>query len=261
MTLSLYYQRRLNLANALLKAGIWLNGRYGLKALPMTDRYQSAMTAISTLNLEKDALRERIIALIGLYALWAYEQGFISSGADITQLTEANSANVAAFVAEQSDFADGLAEAIVENRVIQSAPIGSIVAVSSQGSAVIAPSDSGVPGTTVTDAVRSSTAAALDTRLGMWKDTLGTIQGKGRSDGAKQGGVDIMVTFHLGPTHEHCKSANGMIGCEDLDNQRHPFSWFEERGYLPRVPANPNITCHGWNCLCFLSDDIGNVIY
>jgi hypothetical protein len=74
------------------------------------------------------------------------------------------------------------------------------------------------------------------------------LQGKAYAMGERPG------RWELGATQEHCISQGGTMGCAELSGQVHPVNWYIQRGYIPRQPGNPNLTCHGFHCDCRVVD-------
>jgi hypothetical protein len=90
--------------------------------------------------------------------------------------------------------------------------------------------------------------AGIMSRLDMWVAAMSTIGGLGLMSSKR----NVMGTWHLGPTEEHCRT------CPGLNKKRHRLSWYKSRGLIPREPGSTTLECHGYNCQCFVSDDEGN---
>jgi hypothetical protein len=69
-----------------------------------------------------------------------------------------------------------------------------------------------------------------------------------------QAAGDRMGVWRYGATEDHCVTENGTTGCEELEGQEHPLSWFSERGYVPRQKGSTTITCGCWRCDCEIAD-------
>jgi len=81
---------------------------------------------------------------------------------------------------------------------------------------------------------------------------IGTVQGiynAGRLFAEK----NKMLTWHLGETEQHCPE------CQELDGTKHRASWYLKKNYIPRKPG-ASMTCGGYNCDCYLTDDKGNEV-
>jgi hypothetical protein len=73
------------------------------------------------------------------------------------------------------------------------------------------------------------------------------IYGEAKMRGSK----NIIVTWRLGATEEHCDT------CATLDGQRHHVKWFIDRDYIPHKPGAA-MDCAGYNCDCKMIDKNGN---
>lgn len=60
--------------------------------------------------------------------------------------------------------------------------------------------------------------------------------------------------WRLGATLEHCQTDGGTMGCEQLNGQVHPLSWYLKRGYIPQEAGSDTLTCHGYHCDCEIVD-------
>ncbi len=99
----------------------------------------------------------------------------------------------------------------------------------------------------VATAVETGNWADVETRKQMWIDAMAELEGRGFAS-AKG---NMMVTWRLGATEEHCAT------CSWLHGQRHRLKWFIGRGYIPQQNASETLECGGWRCLCGLYDDNG----
>lgn len=203
--------------------------RLGLKAA-IESQYADALTDLSKQDDDSDTLRDAIIALLVLWSLRAYQEGLRDSGiADPdTAMTDGDREIVQAWVVGQTVYAAGLAEAIAKANTL---PEG---------------------------AERDTAQADIERRIALWAASLAVLQLAGQSAGYTKQKADPMVTWKFDPTKEHCQTGEGKMGCEQLDGQRHPLSWFTSRGYIPREPSSPTLACGGWECGCGLYDDDGN---
>lgn len=224
MELSDFYANRAkairNVAN-FLAVRIKARRVYGLKAVG--DNYRKKFAEIvdkhSGDNLARADLIAEIIKNILTYATLAYEEGKAEGGQSGAVSAEEKQ-SIGAWVALQSTFAGGLADAIIEARTLEG----------------------------------EAAAAAMDdliARVDMWQASLETMRLEGLASAA-----DPMVKWVLDPAKQNCHTEGDTIGCVDLNNQRHKLSWFLERGYIPRTPGSKT-TCEGWLCGCKLVDDSG----
>lgn len=91
---------------------------------------------------------------------------------------------------------------------------------------------------------------ALSARLLLWESALRELAGQGKAAALK----NMMVTWKLGATEEHCGT------CSKLDGKRRRLKWFTDNGYIPQQNDSETLDCGGWRCLCELRDDKNNVI-
>ena len=192
-------------------------------------QYVEALTEAAKQDDDSDTLRDAIIALLLLWGLRAYQEGMREAG--ITDpdaaMTQEDRDTVTTWIAAQTAYAVGLAEAIAEANAM---PEGD---------------------------KRDAAQANIERRIALWGASLAVLQLAGQSAGNAKQKVDPMVTWKFDPTKEHCQTGEGKMGCEQLDGQRHPLSWFTSRGYIPREPDSPTLACGGWECGCGLYDDEG----
>ena len=214
---------------ALVKAIQYLRRRAGIKAA-IESGYTEALTGLSKQDDDSDTLRDAIIALLLLWGLRAYQEGMREAGIANPEaaMTGDDRETVQAWVVGQTVYATGLAEAIAKANAL---PAG---------------------------AERDTAQADIERRIALWAASLAVLQLAGQSSGHAKQNADPMVTWKFDPTKEHCQTGAGKMGCEELDGQRHPLSWFTERGYIPREPDSPTLACGGWQCGCGLYDDEWN---
>lgn len=247
-----YTAARNNLYKALVSVRTYLAAKAGQSV----EGYQSELQAIADSDDGERQLYDRIAALILIYALWAYEDGLQEANADPLAVTAAQGqvqSAVSAWAAQQTTYADGLAQAMANNTAIQNTPVGMPLPVLSGGSGA----GTGFPDPTgsevMTAEIQQASAAAIVERVGMWAESLRAFRLDGMVKGAELGGDDPIVAWILGPTDEHCQSDKGMTGCLELSKMPPMrLSDFVTAGWVPRAPGNEEITCHGWNCLCSL---------
>jgi hypothetical protein len=98
------------------------------------------------------------------------------------------------------------------------------------------------------EALQTGDWNAVNVRRQMWLDAMAELEGRGFA--SAQG--NMMVTWRLGQTEEHCAT------CNRLNGQRHRLKWFVSRGYIPQQNASETLECGGWRCQCGLYDDKGN---
>lgn len=87
-------------------------------------------------------------------------------------------------------------------------------------------------------------------RLDVWAKALRDLAGRGKVSAMK----DVMVTWRLGATEEHCRV------CNRLNGTKRRLSWFESKGYVPQEVMSETLDCRGVHCLCTLRDSRGRVI-
>lgn len=87
----------------------------------------------------------------------------------------------------------------------------------------------------------------LNVRLPLWVASIESAGNLGRASAQ----VNIMGTWKLGKTEEHCET------CAKLNGKRHRLRWYIDNGLIPRQPGNENLQCGGWKCDCQVVDDKG----
>lgn len=88
-----------------------------------------------------------------------------------------------------------------------------------------------------------------ESRAAGYTSTVQAVYNAGRLFAEK----NKLLTWHLGATEEHCSE------CQQLDGTRHRASWYLKKNYIPRKPGS-SMTCGGYNCDCYLTDDKGNEV-
>lgn len=83
-----------------------------------------------------------------------------------------------------------------------------------------------------------------------WVQSLETLRGLGRASAQK----NMMVTWRLGRTEDHCTT------CASLNGKRRRWKWFTDRDYIPQENGSETLECGGWNCDCRLVDDKGKQV-
>ena len=81
----------------------------------------------------------------------------------------------------------------------------------------------------------------LDNRVNLWTASIEAAGAAGLASARK----NEMVTWHLGPTEEHCST------CASLNGKSHRRKWFASRDYFPRKPGAA-MECGGYKCQCTL---------
>lgn len=253
-----YNAARANLVSAIVAVRHTLLSQ---KATTATD-YKQAIQSAAQGQPDEHTLRDRIVALILLYAFLAYQDGLDESGADKGRQFDnryQTQATVEAWAAGQAAFAAGLAQAMANNNAIQSTPIGSTAPITIIGGG--GATQAGPGAIIVNEQVRQTSAQAVDDRIGLWGESLNAFKVQGMADGAKLGGSEPFCHWVLGPTDDHCTSERGMTGCVELSQHSpEPLSFWVTNGFVPRAPGNPDVTCGGYNCKCRLLDADGKQI-
>lgn len=219
--------------------------------------YEKELAALTNDATDEQKIKDRIAALILLYALWAYEDGLQESGADPAAISGANGQTqsaVATWAAQQTTFSAGLAEAMVQNTTVQATPIGSPLPPPLSGGTGAGPGYANPIGASVMTAeMKQASAAGTLNRIGMWGESLRAFRLDGLVKGAELGGDDPICQWMLGNTEVHCENGKGTIGCLELSLQApQRLSDFVTAGLIPRAPGNEAITCGGWKCDCKL---------
>lgn len=90
----------------------------------------------------------------------------------------------------------------------------------------------------------------INARLELWVAALLALGGQG----LMSAGGDKIGIWRLGETELHCRTCNG------LHNKRHRLSWYKARGLIPREPGSTTLECKGYQCLCGIYDEQGNLL-
>lgn len=224
-----------------------------VKAANLMTRYQSDLQAIGASGDDEARMRDRIIALLLIYALWAYAEGITDSGADPLEVAGAQDQIQQAaqtWATQQTTYAAGLAQAMAQNAQVQATPIGAPLPTTAASSSLTnfatqAPTVGGGTIPLMTVAVKQASAEAIVERAGQWAETLKAFKLDGYVKGAELGGDDPYVEWVYGET-EHCDT------CNELNGRKELLSWFLLNGYVPRQPASETLDCRGYNCKCKL---------
>ena len=108
------------------------------------------------------------------------------------------------------------------------------------------------PGTAREDLLATYNAAVRDisARQILWESALRELAGMGKAAAL----ANMMVTWRLGATEQHCKT------CAKLDGKRARLKWFTDNGYIPQQNDSETLDCGGWRCQCVLEDKDGNQV-
>lgn len=90
----------------------------------------------------------------------------------------------------------------------------------------------------------------LYTRIGLWGQSLRDLGSAGKASAL----ANMMVTWRLGATEKHCRT------CARLNGKRKRLKWFTSRGYYPQQNGSETLECGGWRCECTLRDDKGKQV-
>jgi len=186
-------------------------------------RLSRAVTSV--LNGESSAkdLERTHWALIRAYAMQVYLEGMRDGGisdAGPDDLTSGDEQTIRAWEQGQKEFIAGLAEA----------------------AAAAADLPKGTP-------ERRSAQAGVNSRVDLWGQSLRDLGNEGKASALK----NMMVTWRLGRTEEHCET------CVRLNGTRRRVSWFMDRDYRPQMNGAA-MDCGGWRCECKLVDDKGKQV-
>lgn len=164
-------------------------------------------------------------ALLNEHAEPAFIEGLIEGGVDEPELSDEDDETIGEWIATQAKAVPGLWDDI--ERTLREFTNGVI------NSAQLATRKDGYLG-----------------RLDVWARALRDLAGRGKTSALK----DVMVTWRLGRTEEHCRV------CNRLNGTKRRLSWFIDKGYVPQEVASETLDCGGYHCLCTLRDSRGRVV-
>lgn len=175
-----------------------------------------AVSAALNGRMDKAALRNRHKALIRDIAPQAYYDGMRAGGIDDPEaaLEPEDEATIKQWIAEQLTHVNDFADAVVSS------------------------------------AKNPDLESGIVYRTALWISSMETLQALGKASALK----NMMVTWRLGATEEHCTT------CSRLNGKRRRLSWFIKQGYIPRQNASETLECGGWQCLCGLFDSKGKQV-
>lgn len=175
-----------------------------------------AVNAALNGRMDKAALRNRHKALIRDLAPQAYYDGMKAGGIDDPEaaLEPEDEATIKEWTAEQLTHVNDFADAVVSA------------------------------------AKQPDLESGIIARVALWIGSMENLQSLGKASALK----NMMVTWRMGATEQHCTS------CKRLNGKRRRLSWFIKNGYIPRENASETLECGGWECLCGLFDDKGKQV-
>lgn len=153
----------------------------------------------------------------------AFSEGLIEGGVTEPELSDEDRAEIKAWIADQRAYVSGFWDDV----------------------AGLAKDRAGLEKTAYNARLR-----ALYDRITLWESAIRELAGKGKASALK----DMMCTWKLGATEEHCST------CKRLNGQRHRLRWFTDKGYVPQQNGSDTLDCGGWRCLCILADDKGKQV-